>query len=115
MQRFLVAVAMMLMPALVALLPVGAAHAAPCSRHVKSLNSNTPVTVTFLNKSGEFRGVKWVDFKGKWVSYAKLNPGQSYTVNTYATHPWVFTDGNGHCVEMWVTRAGVSKFKITAK
>ena len=103
------------MAALIALLPIGAAHAAPCSRHIKSLNSKTPLTVTFVNKSGEFRGVKWVDFKGKWVSYAKLTPGQSYTVKTYATHPWVFTDSNGDCVEMWVADPGVSKFNITAK
>jgi hypothetical protein len=113
MQRQLVVAAMM--AALLAVLPVNAAHEGPCSRHVKSLNSNTPLTVTFVNKSGEFRGVKWVDFNGKWVSYAKLHPGQSYTVKTYATHPWVFTDSNGDCVEMWVAETGVPKFNITAK
>jgi len=50
-----------------------------------------------------------------FVPYANLQPGQSYTVNTFATHPWVFTGGPGNCIEMWVARAGVSKFNITAK
>ena len=89
--------------------------AASCSRNVRAQNSNTPVTVTFVNKSGEYRGVMWVDLKGKWVLYAKLNPGQSYTVNTYVTYPWVFTDGPGNCVEMFMPRKGVSTFNITAK
>ena len=89
---------------LAAIVSVTGAQAAGCSK-AKSQNSNTPVTVTFYNKSGEYRGVMWADFKGKWVSYANLEPGQSYTVNTFATHPWVFTDGPGNCIEMWVALA----------
>ena len=100
---------------LAAIASVPEAQAAFCSTNVKSKNSNTPVKVTFVNKSGAFRGVMWADFNGKLVPYANLQPGQSYTVNTFATHPWVFTDGPGNCVEMWVARAGVSKFNITAK
>jgi von Hippel-Lindau disease tumor suppressor protein len=100
---------------LAAIASVPEAQAAYCSTHVKSKNSNTPLKVTFVNKSGAFRGVMWADFNGKLVPYANLQPGQSYTVNTFATHPWIFTDGPGNCVEMWVARAGVSKFNITAK
>jgi VHL beta domain len=90
------------------------AEAAGCSK-AKSQNSNTPVSVTFTNKSGEYRSVMWVDFTGKWVNYANLDPGQSYAVNTYATHPWVFTDGPGNCIEMFVAKQGVSKFNISKK
>ena len=100
---------------LAAIVPVPKAQAAYCALNVKSKNSNAPVRVTFVNKSGAFRGVMWADFNGKLVPYANLQPGQSYTVNTFATHPWIFTDGPGNCVEMWVARAGVSKFNITAK
>ena len=49
-----------------------AAEADFCSNTVRSKNSNTPVTVTFVNKSGEYRGVMWADFKGKLVPYAKI-------------------------------------------
>src|SRR6478672_3855581 len=91
--------------ALTALLSITKAQAASCVRGAKSQNSNTPVKVTFVNKSGEFRAVMWADFKGKLVPYANLEPGQRYTVNTFATHPWVFTDGPGNCIQMWVARA----------
>jgi von Hippel-Lindau disease tumor suppressor protein len=100
---------------LATILSITDAQAASRVRGAKSQNSNTPVKVTFVNKSGEFRAVMWADFKGKLVPYANLEPGQKYTVNTFATHPWVFTDGPGNCIEMWVAQPGVSKFAITAK
>ena len=46
---------------------------------------------------------------------SNLDPGQKYTVDTFATHPWVFTDGPGNCIEMWVAQPCVPKFAITAK
>jgi hypothetical protein len=93
----------------------GDANAADCLVGAKSKNSTTPVTVTFFNNSGEFRSVMWADFSGNLKNYAKLNPGQSYTVNTFATHPWIFTDGPGNCVEMFVARAGTYKYTLKAK
>ena len=97
------------------LVSVGDADAAACQRGVRSKNSNTPVTVTFINKSGEFRGVMWADFKGKLVNYANLNPGQKFTINTFLTHPWIFTNGPGDCVEMFMPSRGVSKYTLTVK
>ena len=101
----------------VALLSVGVAEAASCSKlgGIRSQTSKTPVKVTFVNKSGEYRSVMWIDFKGQPVSYANLNPGERYTISTYVTHPWMFTDGPGNCVEMFMPRKGVSSFNLTAK
>lgn len=95
----------------------GNAHAESCAKFgkVKSQNSNTPVTVTFVNHSGEYRSVMWVDSKGGLVDYANLNPGERYRVDTYLTHPWVFTDGPGNCVEMFMPRNGVPVFNLTCK
>lgn len=100
---------------LVAILPVSAAQAASCASfgRVKSKNSNTPVTVTFVNKSGAYRSVMWIDFNGQPKDYAGLNPGQKYTINTFLTHPWMFTDGPGNCKQMFIPRKGVSRFNIT--
>ena len=89
------------------------AEARFCQEGLRSRNSDTPVTVTFVNRSGEFRSVMWLDFKGKRVQYADLNPGQSFTINTFVTHPWMFTDGPGNCVEMFLPRVGLSKYNIT--
>lgn len=100
---------------LAVVLTAGNAQAASCASFgkVKSQNSNTPVTVTFVNKSGAYRGVMWIDFNGRPVTYANLNPGQKYTINTYLTHPWMFTDGPGNCKQMFMPRKGVARFNIT--
>ena len=93
------------------------AEAASCSSfgRVKSQNSNTPVTVTFVNKSGEYRSVEWIDFNGGLVNYANLQPGERFRIDTYVTHPWVFTDGPGNCVEMFMPQKGVPRFNLTRK
>jgi uncharacterized protein len=81
---------------------------------LKSLNSNTPITVTFVNKSKSYRGVMWLDFGGTPVTYTNLNPGQSYTAQTFLTHPWMFTDGPGNCMEIYQPRQGDTRFDIKA-
>lgn len=81
---------------------------------IKSKTSKTPQTVTFVNKSDGYRGVMWLNFEGQPVEYANLNQGESYTVKTYLTHPWMFTDGPGNCIEIYLPKKGVSKFEIAA-
>jgi hypothetical protein len=49
------------------------------------------------------------------VSYASLNPGQSFTINTYVTQPWMFSDGPGNCIETFMPRKGVKRFNIKRK
>jgi hypothetical protein len=83
-------------------------------RAERSRNSDVPITVTFRNRSGAYRGVMWIDFNGRPVQYANLNPGETYTINTYMTHPWMFTDGPGNCIEMFMPQPGVSSFDVTA-
>ncbi len=83
-------------------------------RAQRSMNSDVPVTVTFQNQSGATRGVMWIDFNGRPVEYANLAPGQTFTINTFMTHPWMFTDGPGNCIEMFMPQPGVSNFAISA-
>jgi hypothetical protein len=93
----------------------GQADAASCKQGVKSKKSDVPVKVKFVNKSGEYRGVFWVDYKGQMVNYANLNPGESYTIDTFVSHPWVFTDGPGNCIEMFYPAKGKSRYNLTVK
>ncbi len=89
---------------------------ATCDRlaNVVSRNSDNPVTVTFRNRSDGFRTVMWIGFDGVPKEYAALNPGEEFTINTFLTHPWMFTDGPGNCLEMFMPQFGVSVFNITA-
>ncbi len=78
----------------------------PCSLEgtSTSLNSETPVNVTFNNGLGEgddpvsvfwlnFSGLREFPFEGGGIGvpYAVLNPGQSIVQPTYVTHPWILT------------------------
>jgi len=79
----------------------------------RSRRSDVPISVTFRNRSEGMRGVMWIDFNGRPVEYATLAPGETFTINTYMTHPWMFTDGPGNCIEMFMPKPGVTSFAIT--
>jgi uncharacterized protein YkwD len=98
-----------------AIVLVGDAGAEACAGKPKSKNSDVPVNLTFVNKSGEFRHVMWADFSGKLVRYASLDSGKSFEINTFLTHPWIFTDGPGNCVEMFLPQRGVSTYTLMVK
>jgi hypothetical protein len=56
---------------------------------LKSIDSNTPVSVEFDNETNQTVELFWLDFNGKEVSYGQIKPGDSKFMGTYATHPWI--------------------------
>ena len=66
---------------------------------LRSENSRQRVSVTFtyeqkpttLEHSDDLSGVSlmWKDYQGGEVEYKRLNPGETYSVNTFLSHPWV--------------------------
>ena len=81
---------------------------------LRSQNSNTPVTMRFINRTEGTRGVMWLDYSGTPTDYGMLNPGQWLDITTFVGHPWMFTDGPGNCLEMFVAEPGRDTFEITA-
>jgi VHL beta domain len=82
---------------------------------IKSPKSTKPVTVTFINKTGEPRYVDWLDFKGEQENRALLQPGEKTTVKTFVRHSWMFSDEPGNCHEIYVAKAGDKTFRITVQ
>ena len=80
---------------------------------IKSEKSKTPITVEFVNNSDGYRTVMWIGFDGLPVQYADLNQGASVKQTTYLRHPWMFTDGPGNCIEMFMPQDGITRFEIT--
>ncbi len=80
----------------------------------RSERSDIPVNVVFRNLADGYRSVMWIGFDGMPVEYANLNPGETFSVNTYVTHPWMITDGPGNCIEMFMPQPGQTNFDITA-
>lgn len=59
---------------------------------LRSLHSRYSVEYRFLNRTGRTLKAFWVDYSGKEVYYATIQPGRTWTVATYATHPWRLRD-----------------------
>ena len=79
---------------------------------LRSKNSDTPTTITFVNKSKTMRTIVWLDFKGGTKDYAQLEAGKSVTLQTFLTHPWMVTTGPGDCLQIVMPVAGGSKIKL---
>ena len=95
-------------------LPAGSALTCKSVRNAKSRKSEIPVSVTFVNQTGSYRSVMWIGFDGQPVNYANLDSGQQFTINTFVSHPWMFTDGPGNCAEVFMPQPGIAVFNITA-
>ncbi len=50
---------------------------------MKSLNSNDPTYITFINKSSRNAEALWLNFEGKPVSYGDIKPRSSLQMNTF--------------------------------
>jgi hypothetical protein len=72
---------------------------------LRSVHSKEPTKITFINKSGMFRSIMWVDFDGKLKDYGGLNPGEQRTQDTFRTHPWVIATGPGDCLQIFMPAA----------
>jgi hypothetical protein len=101
--------------AVVALTPTLVGNA-PCSRlgRIKSIDSDQPISIVFVNQTGAFRALQWIDFNGELQDVASLNPGERKTIKTFVTHPWMVTDGPGNCQEIFVAKRGSKRFNLRA-
>ena len=100
------------MVALAAWCATSAAEAACTYRGLRSQNSRVPQGITFVNASGMYRSLQWIDFAGQPKDYGGMNPGESKYVNTFLTHPWMITDGPGNCIQIVMPRAGMSVVRL---
>lgn len=82
------------------------------STGLRSLNSDVPTTITFVNQSQTYRRIEWIGFDGQTKEYGGLNFGESKTIKTFLTHPWIITNGPGDCLQIVKPRAGGSVVRL---
>lgn len=58
---------------------------------LRSSNSKQRAELTFINNTGQKVETYWLNYQGKRVRFADIGPGQSRTLNTFVTNPWVIT------------------------
>lgn len=82
---------------------------APCDLEgtIKSENSRSATSVTFVNQTDVAVRTYWLNFNGHRVYYRDIPAGESYTQQTFVTHPWVITNsdpeqGAGHCIGLFL-------------
>ena len=78
-----------------------------CSQEssLRSLNSETPAFIRFINATSQPVVVYWLNYEGKRDPSEEqketLNPGQSGVRSTYLTHPFLVTDVTGKCLGIY--------------
>lgn len=69
---------------------------------LKSNSSTSPSTIDFVNNTSNPVKVYWLDSSGARTYFFDLAPNQSITQPTFDTNPWVVTDPNGNCLDIFV-------------
>lgn len=75
------------------------------AQSTRSLNSDTPALITFVNRSNQSVNVYWIDFGGNRQLYKTLEAGGSFTQQTFLTHPWLVTDAQGQPWNIYMPEA----------
>lgn len=74
-------------------------------KKLRSQHSKEPTKITFVNKSGMYRAIMWIDFNGDLQDYGGVNDGDQVTFDTFRTHPWMITTGPGDCLQIFLPAA----------
>ena len=69
---------------------------------MKSESSNTALTITLLNQQNKAVYVYWVNYSGTAQYFARVEPGSTYYLYTYGTHPWIIADANDVSIAYFV-------------
>ncbi|PYL06467.1 MAG: hypothetical protein DME33_13590 [Verrucomicrobia bacterium] len=81
---------------------------------LKSETGNVKARITFVNRSKQPLKVYWLDYNGERVLYKKLKPSESYTQDTYMTHPWLITDLHDNAWDVYMPTMQPRTVIITA-
>lgn len=81
-------------------------------QNFRSRTGGDGITITFVNQSGAFRSIEWLDYQGRGKVYATLSNGSRYRVRTGIGHPWLVTDRAGTCKEIHLPRPGRNTIRL---
>ena len=92
----------------------GTAKELSCSerKSVRSLKSDVPTKVTFVNVSGAYRSIHWINATGELQDYGGVNSGDQVTYDTFVTHPWMIATGPGDCLQVFLPDAAPTKIEL---
>lgn len=59
---------------------------------VKSMESTVRAYLRFTNRTSRPVDVWWRDYRGRRIFYVRLLPNTYHNLNSFVSHPWVFSD-----------------------
>ncbi len=69
--------------------------------------------VSFVNERSDAVEILWIDARGRRRSYGRIEPGASFTQNTYDGHNWIVRDLQGRDLGATRARPGLERVRIT--
>jgi von Hippel-Lindau disease tumor supressor len=90
------------------------ARAEKCSgiQGLQSVEGSTSTKITFANRGKSTKLIYWINYEGKRVLYNTLRPKQTYTQQTFVTHPWVATTRKGTCAGVFLPARNAVTFTL---
>lgn len=76
--------------------------------NLRSQSGTSPSTILFVNEKTVPVKVYWLNYSGAREYFFDLAPNESLTQPTFITHPWVVTDSNDVCLDIFVSNAQTS-------
>jgi hypothetical protein len=75
-----------------------------CNREasLRSLNSDRPTKLTFINKSSKAIKIYWISFQGERELVVVLYPTEENTQSTFVTHPFIVADLSEMCLGIYL-------------
>ncbi len=75
--------------------------------NIKSIEGTVKYKIDFVNSRDESVDMFWINYEGQEELKQTMLPGDSWGVNTYATHPWLVRDKSGDCLALYNSRSSV--------
>lgn len=76
--------------------------------NLRSQSGTAPSSILFVNQKTVPVKVYWLDYSGEREYFFDLAPNESLTQPTFINHPWVVTDSNDVCLDVFVSDAQTS-------
>jgi WD40 repeat protein len=85
-----------------------------CDREAqyRSIDGDQTMPVTFVNRYTSSLYIYWLDYTGRRTLYSSVAPGNSYSVLSAMTHPWLVTDSVDKCIAIYLPGEQVSQIIV---
>jgi len=86
--------------------------AGPERLRLRSIHSEQPAELEFVNERSERVHVYWINFKARRMHYTDLDPGGHVVMHTYLTHPWAVCDSADRRIAFFLPVPGPARAVI---